>query len=431
MMWIYQALDIITTFSQSLIIFVMGETLCRKPRAKFSRWMPPVIITATTFLWTWFIVDATYKLPCVLLLLIILYMLCYKVSIRNSMIAAFMSIVFVGTIEIISNGIAEIFQFPQAVLVDDIAMAPIPIYLVCLSLTVSVSAVLYLMFRNFRYRLNNKDFIIVLLFEIVAFLLYHISVIQKIKNNLNAGFDQRFDMLLIVISVSFAVVFLYIKNNYYLKEQEQQSKIQLALLERQYKYYQDKQKDEERVCSLYHDMKNHLLLLEGSQGTDAMHQMAEQLRSQIAAYEDYIHTGNRFLDVIIKDKAEKMREKKIDFSVMIDFGGIDFIKPLDISTLFGNGIDNAIEASEKLPQEERIILVKAGRVRDFVSILIENNCIEEEKAEHDRTSKPDDFLHGFGIPNMQKSAEKYGGTCITVRKGGKFALKILLPVKED
>ncbi len=40
-----------------------------------------------------------------------------------------------------------------------------------------------------------------------------------------------------------------------------------------------------------------------------------------------------------------MREKKIDFSVMIDFGGIDFIKPLDISTLFGNGIDNAIEAS--------------------------------------------------------------------------------------
>ena len=49
MMWIYQALDIITTFSQSLIIFVMGETLCRKPRAKFSRWMPPVIITATTF----------------------------------------------------------------------------------------------------------------------------------------------------------------------------------------------------------------------------------------------------------------------------------------------------------------------------------------------------------------------------------------------
>ena len=64
------------------------------------------------------------------------------------MIAAFMSIVFVGTIEIISTGIAEIFQFPQAVLVDDIAMAPIPIYLVCLSLTVSVSAVLYLMFRK-------------------------------------------------------------------------------------------------------------------------------------------------------------------------------------------------------------------------------------------------------------------------------------------
>ncbi len=28
--------------------------------------------------------------------------------------------------------------------------------------------------------------------------------------------------------------------------------------------------------------------------------------------------------------------------------GVDFIEPLDVSTIFGNGLDNAIEASEKL-----------------------------------------------------------------------------------
>ena len=158
--------------------------------------------------------------------------------------------------------------------------------------------------------------------------------------------------------------------------------------------------------------------------------MAQQLRAQIADYENYIHTGNDFLDIIIRDKAEKARQKHIDFSALIDFGGVDFIEPLDISTLFGNGIDNAIEASEKLPEEQRVILIKAGQVQNFVSILIENNCVGEPAADG-RTAKTDKFLHGFGIANMQKAAEKYGGTCTTTQENGKFTLKILLPVPTE
>ena len=69
----------------------------------------------------------------------------------------------------------------------------------------------------------------------------------------------------------------------------------------------------------------------------------------------------------------------------IDIGGVDFIEPLDISTLFGNSIDNAIEASEKLPENQRVIAVKAGRVNDFISILIENNCVEKQAAEESRS----------------------------------------------
>lgn len=155
--------------------------------------------------------------------------------------------------------------------------------------------------------------------------------------------------------------------------------------------------------------------------------MAQELRSQIESYEDYIHTGNDFLDIIIRDKADKAREKKIDFSAFIDFRNVDFIDPLDISTLFGNGIDNAIEASVKLPEEQRVILVKAGRIQNFVSILIENNCLDEAYAGGE-TTKADKFLHGFGISNMQKAAEKYSGTCTTTQANGKFTLKILLPL---
>ena len=90
----------------------------------------------------------------------------------------------------------------------------------------------------------------------------------------------------------------------------------LAQLQRQFAYYQEKMKDEERVRSIYHDLKNHLLVMESRQNTEETRQMAETLRSQIADYEDYVHTGNEFLDIILKDKAAKAREKQIDFSAI-------------------------------------------------------------------------------------------------------------------
>lgn len=199
-------------------------------------------------------------------------------------------------------------------------------------------------------------------------------------------------------------------------------------LQIQQKYYRDKLKEEEKVRSIYHDMKNHLLVLEGSQGSEVVQQMVKDLRSQIAEYEYYVHTENEFLDIIIRDKAEYAREKQIEFSAVVDFSGVNFIAPLDISTLFGNGLDNAIEASEKLPEEQRIILLKAGKVQNFVSILIENHCAQNKDLKEKDTSKKDHFLHGFGISNMEKAARKYGGHLTIKNENGTFVLKILIPM---
>ncbi len=207
-----------------------------------------------------------------------------------------------------------------------------------------------------------------------------------------------------------------------------QDTYRLQALKMQQKYYQAKSKDEERIRAIYHDMKNHLLVLGQCHTEDGTGRMAEQLYSKILGYEDYFHTENEFLDVILKDKAEHAREKQIDFSAAVDFGGIDFIDPLDISTLFGNGLDNAIEASEKLPKGQRAILLKAGRVRDFVSIRIENCFVPEGGVPDGRTTKGDHFLHGFGISNMKKAAHRYGGRLLTKCENGTFVLKVLIPV---
>lgn len=199
-------------------------------------------------------------------------------------------------------------------------------------------------------------------------------------------------------------------------------------LEMQRNYYKDRIRDEERVCSIYHDMKNHLLLLQAQAGNgQEVQDSIQELKEQIQEYENYYRTGNEFLDIMIRDKAKIAQEKKIDFSAVISFESGAFLEPLDISTIFGNALDNAIEASEKLPEDSRMITVKAERVRDMLLITIENNILPGTKIT-EKTTKTDRFIHGFGLSNIKSAVGKYGGQCSIKSKDSKFMLKIIVPV---
>lgn len=423
MITLFRFIDLLATISQSVLFFVIINSFCHTLRIKCGKWILPVIFVAVAYFWTWFIIDGTFKIAVQVILGVALALVFYKDSVLNIIASTLMGLMLSGSCESLSLMVVGLFTDTLTVDVSGIIFATLPAYLTCITVNIIVALCLHFLLRNFSYSLRKSDFVIVLLFELVIFLFYNKSTVYFIIGEYN----ETFDLIVMLLSTAFLFLFLYLKNNYYLRGQEQRDKLQIAQLQQQYAYYQDKLKEEERIRSIYHDMKNHLLVLEGSQGTDGTRKMAQKLRSQIADYENYIHTGNDFLDIIIRDKAEKAREKQIDFSAFIDFSSIDFIDPLDISTLFGNAIDNAIEASEKLPEEQRVILIKAGKVQDFVSILIENNCLIQAHT-NDHTTKSDDFLHGFGISNMKKAAEKYGGTCTTTQKNGKFILKILLPV---
>ncbi len=209
-------------------------------------------------------------------------------------------------------------------------------------------------------------------------------------------------------------------------------------LEMKQAYYRDRISDEERVRSVYHDLKNHLLVLQAQVGNEQEVQSSIQdLQSQIQEYENYYQTGNEYLDIIIRDKARIAQERQIDFAAVISFADGAFIEPLDISTIFGNALDNAIEASEKLSVQERLITVKADRVRDMLVILIENNTTQvgdgqrqilSDNARKNKTTKEDTFAHGFGISNIRNAVQKYAGQCSVREEQGKFTLKIVIPM---
>ena len=429
-MGLYNALDIIATITESFALYVMIGCFCKQPRFRpaVSRLLPAVSYGILVLLLTHFTDLGGIKIFIIFPFALVMTKMCYQSPLRYCLVTTELFYIL-GSILSEAVGISLmswIYHGDTTTKVGGETVLKWQIYVATLLLRCVFLAIAYGLLRNFRYQIQTKDAAILT----ASFLLLLTFNFASTYNFLNLNIENTLllDLTTSVLCVFFMVLFLYSKNVSYLREEEQRDKIQIAQLQQQFAYYQDKQRDEERVRAIYHDMKNHLLVLESKPNTDETRQMAQELRTQIADYEDYVRTGNEFLDIIMKDKAEKAREKHIDFSVAIDFKDIDFIEPLDISTLFGNGIDNAIEACEKLREEDRVILVKAGRVQNFVSILIENNCVEEALTKGRRTTKADTLLHGFGLSNMKKAAEKYGGTCTTKREDGKFTLKILIPV---
>ena len=122
-------------------------------------------------------------------------------------------------------------------------------------------------------------------------------------------------------------------------------------------------------------------------------------------------TGNGIVDALLADKQRKADETNAE----IRFEGAlpaDMIKPADLCIIFGNTIDNAIEACTKLdPAEERIITVKCACNSGFVFVDIINPVARkvEIKGHIPKTSKADKTMHGFGLYSVEKALNQYEG----------------------
>lgn len=427
-LWLYQVLDIIGTLIESFGMYIIVRAFCPNVKKRLVNIIPPLVCLATTFIFTWFIDLPYIKGIAILVASFIAYKIVFKEKSIRIIAGILIQQICVRTAESLDMIImSNIFESLSTIVDGTQVMLP-QVFLGYFLLQIVMIAIFRQILKKHNEGIDNKSLIAISIFFIILYVLSSMSIVPFASGNMN-WLNINLEVFMFIIGLLFAIALIYIKNYIYLKEKEQKDQFMIETLKRQYSYYQNKQKDDERVKSIYHDMKNHLLVLENKENTEETQKMAKTLREQIENYEEYTHTGNDFLDVIIKDKTRIAKEKNIDFIVAIDFNDINFIEPLDISTIFGNALDNAIEGVEKLSEEKRVIYVKAGKINDFLSIVIENNYDSKIKLENKKTTKKNTFLHGYGIQNIKNAVEKYNGTCTITKENEKFILKILIPIK--
>ena len=138
-------------------------------------------------------------------------------------------------------------------------------------------------------------------------------------------------------------------------------------------------------------------------------------------------TGNDALDVILTEKAMECNANGVVMNCMVDGKLFDFIREVDLYTMFGNALDNAMEAVKDLDGERRVISLTSSILGNMFSISIRNYYNTELEFEDGLpvTTKEDASKHGYGMASIKRIVESYGGNVQIILRDGVFNLTML------
>lgn len=131
------------------------------------------------------------------------------------------------------------------------------------------------------------------------------------------------------------------------------------------------------------------------------------------------YSDNRMLNMILNDKLKKLEPGQAECNM----GGIslDFLADMDVTTIFANLLDNAIEAGEN--KKNFWIKIRGEQIQDFTVVKIWNPYSEVYAP--GRSGKQGH--EGIGLENVRHTVEKYHGALNIETKDGIFSVTAVFP----
>ena len=178
-----------------------------------------------------------------------------------------------------------------------------------------------------------------------------------------------------------------------------------------------------------HDIRHQIRQLEAGSRVDPT--VLADIAREVDVYDAAVKTGNDALDTILTEKSLLCGRNGITLSCIADGAALAFLQPTELYALFGNILDNAIEAILALSErEKRNISLMVQRRGDMVSIH-EENYFEGDIVFEDglpKTTKGDTMNHGFGTRSIRTIVESHEGSLAIGVDNGLFHLDALIPI---
>ncbi len=206
------------------------------------------------------------------------------------------------------------------------------------------------------------------------------------------------------------------------------------VLQNQYQQYKQSRESIDLINYKYHDLKHQIAVLRSEQDPEKRNAFLNKMEDEIKQYELQNKTGNKVLDTVLTSKSLYCDKHGITLTSVADGSLLDFMDIMDICSIFGNALDNAIECELKIPdKEKRLIHVTVTQQKNFLMIRVENYFEGGLNVKEGRlaTTKKEKQFHGYGIKSIRYTANKYEGAVDIDTKDNWFDLKILIPIPES
>lgn len=246
--------------------------------------------------------------------------------------------------------------------------------------------------------------------------------------------DQHFGRQVLFMTtfstlLSTAALVFHISSEYQRSEIEQMKE----RIRQEYQDTADRQQMDIEVMRIYHDLKNQLIALSGPQQEQQSAELAHRLLQQVESYEKIAYTGSSVLNALLNHKTQTAQQQGVTLHLFIEKNDYLFLDSMDLCSIVGNALDNAIEAASRLPDPEQRSVQLRMFFRQGVWALKVENPYEGQLSPLGggyRSSKPDPLRHGIGLRSIRYCVQKNGGQMKIETEGQRFILRITIPMPE-
>ena len=281
------------------------------------------------------------------------------------------------------------------------------------------------------FTMSRRDFITTVVIVSFIFLFSNLSYLSGNTPFSGQAAEDIFNVRTLIDFGGVALLYAY-----YIQITEFNTKFEVSklqnLLKLQVENFEISRKSIDMVNQKYHDLKHYISIMKSAELESGSIEYLNKIETEIKIYEAQNKTGNHVLDTILTTKSIICQSFDAQLSVIADGSLLNKFETMDISTMFGNLLDNAIESVKLIPEKEkRLIHLNISRQKQFILIRLENPYSGTIKYKNGFpiTTKTDEFNHGYGLKSVQNTVKKYDGSLTINADQQWFEIRIMIPIK--
>lgn len=278
-------------------------------------------------------------------------------------------------------------------------------------------------------RIGNKLWIIYMVFPIYSLSLIVLLVYSFDGSGslLQMNFFTYMVASLLIINL---FIFWFIKQESQRALESQRNEMEIAHAQGIVQLYEQITRERDILGKREHEFKNTITVLKSLMAENQYEKMKEILNVQnteLVNNTNVFETGNRLINTILNTKYAEAREKGITFRFVLGDLSLLKIDDRDCIVILTNILNNAIEASEKCPEDNRNLSIKAVIEEGQFIFACRNSFVNDNNPEM-KSKKKDVISHGYGLSNIKDAVNRNKGICYFEKEEKEFVSVVIIPV---